>query len=333
MTTSAPRLGAVAYLNMLPFFAEDPGMMLTETPAQLNSLMAAGAVDAGCSSLIAGLRNGLVPLSPALGVAAESGVGSVYLEPLGLSRHPNQSEAWQKWVTDLRNAYRVGPAPNTSPTHLRILTCGASAQSLWLVQTMAHWLGMATTVLPVPEVWHTLDEKHLLQALDRQDNSTTLTALLVIGDPALLRDHAFPVESIRSQAMPWPWRLDVADLWSSFTGLPCIFALWFAAQNSSQDLTQLTSRHLATCIERWQQRSRSQKWAAAQEFLQTRENHELLDKLGPERIGAYLDNLRFELDGPEHRESLAIMKTLATRNPEARPSVGRLFDRILDRHP
>lgn len=335
-------LGAVAYLNMLPFFADDPQVLLCESPAKLNALLSSGALLAGCCSVIAGLEAGLEPLVPHMGVAAEATVGSVYLEPLGLGSDDNQMELWSQWLTANRNgASRVDRVHTQSHTftwpricgRLRVLTCGASAQSLWIVKTLWRLQGFETEVLAIPEMWHTWPEDKILQALQAQAQATaqaqpvaddlpTLTALLVIGDPALVRKHSMPGSSRAAGSknpgkdthewpQRWPWRLDVADLWASFSGLPCLFALWFASRQSSPSDRVAAAETLAAATQKWLARPSKERAQVACGFLAERGIPDLLWSHGTAELERYLNNLRYDLNLPSYAASLQLMGDLA----------------------
>ena len=330
--------GAVAYLNMLPFFADDPSILLCSTPAELNDLMRLGKVASGCSSVITGLANGLVPLVPLLGVAAERCVGSVYIEPLGLGKSRRQRALWSTWLAcNAGGAGRLGWSSHETATGaratssaqtLRLLTCGASAQSLWIVQTLASAQGLRVEVMSIPSTWHDADETQLLEMLSQVDHRTdhggpypnrgdqdVLTALLVIGDPALLRKCRFRDSSAVSldhaAPGPWPWRLDVADLWSAFCGLPCIFALWFVGAQASADDTARAARTLSAYAQEWHSSTRDRRSRASCNFLASRGQGDLIRLMGEDALTRYLDNLRYDLSAPGYAESLRLMAWLA----------------------
>lgn len=220
-------LGAVGYLNMLPFFHLGD-VPVFRTPRALNDAARAGKVGAACTSAIAGLRAGWIPLQPALGVGAAGSVRSVFLEPVPFLA--SEHAAWDALTRSLQGVFAPHvralvegtaiPSPLVrtyapTPRPVVLFSSGASEHSEWLARTLLEAAGFSVRVDYVPLLTQ-LSEKELREVVELRRQGAA-AALLVIGDPALAR-------CLRAPATP---RLDLADLWRTATGLPCVFACWF----------------------------------------------------------------------------------------------------------
>jgi predicted solute-binding protein len=328
MTESTSLRAAVAYLNMLPFFADDSEVKLYDSPQALNHDLTAGRVIAGCSSVIAGLDAGLRVIHPRLGVAAEGDVDSVFIEPIGVSTSQECRLAWERFVVanqdglqkDMRwiasdHIDHSGRVPTVT-----ILSSGASAQSLWIVKTLFLAQGYAVSVRIVGREFEQMPvatiEKQLPNlAASHPIHPDDLYCLLMIGDPALERRGTFACNDEGPSAQSSDssinlHRMDVAALWQSYTGLPCVFALWFTPCGDNDDHAQAAADKLLAKATEWNSFDGMRKLSFAVRFLKSRNQERLLAILGHDGIARYLDNLRFDLSDDSYARSIATMAQL-----------------------
>lgn len=308
------RLGAVEYLNMLPFFFEDPHVELFPTPAALNRALAQGNVHAGCSSVAAGLDLRLREMRPLTGVAARSSVGSVYLELVSAgSESENAWNALRSFTAEAafavseklrERALRLLEAEWATFDSVEILTSGASAQSLWIVRQFFERLKKCVQIRQIASAANLASPGELHRmgqgALKKRG---IFSLFLVIGDQALLRKCLVP-EMIDGA------RLDIAKLWQSQTGLPCLFALWFLHPQLSDSLIQLISETVRESLLRWGELTAGGKFELARGFLVRTGRGQLAELLGTDRLAMYMENLCFDLDEPMAERSFSLMQSL-----------------------
>jgi len=266
------RVGAVAYLNMLPFF-HTGSMPVFATPRALNDAMREGRLDAACMSAAAGLRAGFVPVAPAHGIGARGAVRSVYLEPLCASI--DDAAFWTAWELSLDDGLaemlaRTAPLPMHGEV---VLFCwGASEHSEWLATTLLAARGWRARV-----VRHagfddaSTAEQAAFVAAGRQGRPA---AALVIGDAALARAHA----------APGAHRVDLAAAWRRFAGTPCVFATWFRRADAGAETDAAVAGILAQGLDAWEGADDSARARAVRAFfapasVDTSRVHEHLDYL------------------------------------------------------
>jgi hypothetical protein len=161
LTIPANNLGAVNYLNMLPFFAFAPGVHRTPVPRELNNLAREGRIAAGCLSAIAGLSSGFEPAAPFMGVGAERKVESVFLEPIIPGAKDKAGKAIAFWndvrfrnIDGLQRLEHTAAADDEhAQNHVRILSSEASEQAEWLFRTLLLSQCIRTTVESTPPGW------------------------------------------------------------------------------------------------------------------------------------------------------------------------------------
>ena len=209
------RLGAVAYLNMLPFFHQG-NIAVFKTPRALNDAARGGDVDAACMSAIAGLRAGFRTLSPAFGIGAAGPVRSVFVEPMPFSAA--EDGFWRNWARGLPSREEV-----------ILWTSGASEHSEWLAGALLEAAGARVEVIVDAEL-EKLSAGALRARLERHRWGRPAAALF-IGDSALVRAHSEPST----------FRVDLASAWQAFSGLPCVFAAWFACRAVSAVRSRISS--------------------------------------------------------------------------------------------
>ena len=302
-------LGAVSYLNMLPFFCDDRLMQLFDTPAELNERLGSGKLLAGCSSVIAGLRSGLDLLPGCFGVASDHQVASVFFEPIVQS-----SSTAGFWQTILANNHLLASSFGASEPRLsgsmvastsrgravKIFSSGASAQSIWILQTLLMLQGVPSEIVLIPKELADLSVADLHTALQLGED---LACLLTIGDPALERRIRYEPDS---QNKP----VDLAEFWNDFCGLPCVFAAWFLGPEVPQELSDLVSRQVAAKAMNWECLSVQAKLQFALNFLEQSNNKQLACLMGEEFLIEYLSNLKYRLSEQPYQESLLLMRTL-----------------------
>src|SRR5690349_8109568 len=169
--TGSPRLGAVAYLNMLPFFAYAPDIELVPHPRALNTLAMKRQLDAACMSAIAGLSQGFQPIEPFTGVGAEYKVGSAFLEPIVRTQSDRLfwGEVHRRNINGLAEFGRLDVIASVSTPKFYLLTSGASEQSEWLFCALLAAQGLQAVVLRVPGAWAKLDPAGLAAVLEGCD--------------------------------------------------------------------------------------------------------------------------------------------------------------------
>lgn len=252
MTTQS--FAAVAYLNMLPFFADDASIKLYSTPRALNSDKP--QCNAYCSSLIAGLTDGSRPLTSQLGVFSSGAVQSVFIEPV---IHAETHAKFWKQLEELWSHRHPSPAEalRDSETHGRIVlrSSGASEQSVWMLKILSALGGFSIEVLTdSPSAPHSIDSASTGEKKPPE-------ARLWIGDPALER---------RLQS-PDAYRIDLGQVWNTHMGHKAWFAGWFTpsaqVHHTSQTIAELFGR-----IKVWQQGSEFFRWCAIHKFLQLQDS-------------------------------------------------------------
>ena len=214
------KVGAVGYLNMLPFFHEPQNTCwVADSPTSLNKSLSSNALLSACVSNISGQKQRLILAEPAMGIACLGAVQSVYLEPLFHSE--SDVHFWNQFVICNENAFQNSrPLPirrserPSKPEPVVLITSGASEQSLWLFRALLLWQGLESRVIRLDEA-DQLTQEEILNTLGGSPKSPL--ALLSIGDPALNRLSRFPGKT----------RLDLGSTWRGFSGLPCVFAAWY----------------------------------------------------------------------------------------------------------
>lgn len=264
---STLRVGAVRYLNMLPYFFDSTDVEIFDSPALLNEAMRNDKVDAACMSAIAGIKSGFKPLEPMMGVASNENVGSVFLEPL--LETPEQHLFWKQFLA-LNSNCEIEAEELVPKTHVAIFSSGASEQSLWLARLLLHWQGHKTTV-------HLID-KNLSKDIDAIDvanllesTEATQALFLCIGDVALYR--VFEQKFVHPNC-----RWDVAQLWKHARGVPCVFATWFVRNSISALQQKQLAMQLMNSLERWHMQGAVQQLAHAEAFLRQK-NDPLVESL------------------------------------------------------
>lgn len=244
---SSPQLAAVAYLNMLPFFAGNSQFQLLSSPQSLN--LNGSRFDAYCSSLIAGLQAGKTPLSSTLGVFSCGAVMSVFIEPV---LHKESHEVFWQQLSKLWMHHHPSPieALGNHEHHGTIVlrSSGESAQSIWMFEVLCALAGFNVEVLNEDAPGISPDpEKPLPEAK------------LFIGDKALLR---------RRNA-PHALRLDLGELWTQHTGYKAWFAAWFAGQPQSANSVEKIETMLSKQVDEWSKASEFSRWCQCYSFLES----------------------------------------------------------------
>ncbi|NBO38135.1 hypothetical protein EBU99_06095 [bacterium] len=249
--TSQVRMAAVAYLNMLPFFAKNSAIELFSSPQILNTI--ATQFDAYCSSLIAGLNAEKKPLTSSFGVFSSGPVMSVFVEPVlhndnHLKFWQQLSEFWSLRQPDPVHALRQADAHGT----ILLRTAGDSAQSVWMFQILCALAGFKVEI--------SNDDV-------AQNNAKPLPeACLWIGDAAIARRISEP------SAL----RLDLGDIWNSHTGHRAWFAGWFAGSSQTQvshlALEETLTQMLQHSVESWKCASDFARWCASFAFLESQKS-------------------------------------------------------------
>lgn len=278
------RVGAVRYLNMLPYFFDSHDVEIFDSPALLNEAMRHEQVDAACMSAIAGIKSGFTPLEPMMGVASNENVGSVFLEPL--LETPDQHLFWTKFLT-LNSKGEIKVDNVESRTHVAIFSSGASEQSLWLARLLLHWQGHKTTV-------HLVDKK-LSKDIEASDvvnflknTAATQALFLSIGDIALYR--------VFEQKFVHPGcRWDVAQLWKHARGVPCVFATLFVRSGIAAWQQRQLATQLMNSLDRWHTQGAAQQLAHAEAFLRQK-NDPLVESLQTQSVTNAMAQYFRELD-------------------------------------
>lgn len=282
---------------MLPFFASEFSPWLAPAPRVLNEKARAGELHAACMSAIAGIRAGFGPLDPLFVISAWRNIGSVFLEPLNV--RGREDSFWANFVQGNKQGLARLPAHGViHPLEtVTLFTTGASEQSEWLFRVLLRASGFPSRVLPLEKSLLAHSPEHVTEILGHSSNEGP-AALLVIGDPALERQNLYP-------RLP---RIDLADLWNDFSGLPCIFAIWFNCARQAPEHSDVLAS-LAGALEQslcsWEKRSEASKRARALEFLSRSSSASALParKLhGEFDVLSYLANIEFR-GGPAHGET------------------------------
>jgi predicted solute-binding protein len=306
-------LGAVNYLNMLPYFAFAPQISRTATPREMNAMAREGRVSAACISAIAGLAGGLEPSIPFIGVGAEHKVESVFLEPI-IPAGAGAAAMVEFWsgvrsrnFGGLRQlGMRDTAAVDAQRSRVRILTSGASEQSEWLFRMLLAAQGIASSVERTPSTLQHSDVAAWVAHRETPTGDTegTPTALLMIGDPALHRRLAVPTEALVGG------RIDLAEFWRDFADLPCIFAVWFVAAGAPRDVDIGPAR---ASLAAWHRASDTLRWAKITDFtLATAAAPESILCVANyrERVLSYFRGLVYDFDD-RYRRSYAAYRRLS----------------------
>lgn len=294
------RLGAVSYLNMLPYFLDDSEVICFPSPAQLNENIDSNLDLVGCSSAVFGLRSGC-HLVEGFGISAQSKVRSVFLAPHEVKA--SQGKTWDEvrcrvfqpppdWMSKLGLA-----SPGSAPVAIRVFSNAHSAQSQWLFQCLFAYSGFrlefwntsdSILSLPTPEFEEWLISEKGGEYAPR-DNA--ITARLFIGDLAL-RNWFERTESQRERC------LDLADLWNEWTGLPCVFAGWCTRS------THVNQAEVRAKIElkllKWEGLSSPEKRLAIGRYVKTHPQTNL-KPLDLDFLSDYLDGIRFRFSTREEQ--------------------------------
>ena len=269
--------GAVAYLNMLPFFYSNKEIVLAKSPRELNTGAREGSIDCACMSVIAGIRSGFKPVFPFVGVGSENRVRSVYLDALPMAdasrlalpeTQKTQGRAseiaelpdfWGQFCIENKGhlEHFSMATPPVAKGRVHLFTAGASEHSEWLACVLLWTQGYETSVHRIDASANFESSQVLAERYAHVCNGEP-AALLVIGDPALARVRRFPHMA--------RCRLDLATLWNSFSGLPCLFATWFDARPAQA--VPLSAEHLVESVNQWNAQSDFARWCVVREFLQ-----------------------------------------------------------------
>lgn len=273
-------IGAVAYINMFPFFGCNEDVELFATPRLLNGAAQEGVVSAACMSAIAGIRNGFQPVRPFMGVAAKNKVTSVYVEPE--MRDKSDELFWGEFFEKIDSS---GPGTGAKPPALRektvIVSSGASEQSEWMIFTLLRSQGFPVRTMYVGNASRVEEVSKDLRKLGQER-----VLRLYIGDPALERIWLTSTNLVR-------W--DMAYLWKKFTKLPAIFAVWYKTKPEMEECGELIYQSL----QKWQQISEDERIRKVIKFLQNQKNSLPRQFSVPQiekKLGDYLSNLSFILD-------------------------------------
>lgn len=282
-----PKLAAVSYLNMLPFFAELPSCELLPSPQSLNAQ--ANQYDAYCSSLIAGLKSGKQPLSTTFGVFSSGLAMSVFVEP---TLHGENHNSFWAQLSELWAHQHPSPvaALAHTETHGTIIlrTTGESAQSVWMFEVLCALAGFKVEVL-----------KDDTPAKLNSRGKPFPEARLFIGDQALWQ----------LKNAPHTLRMDLGEIWTRHTGRRAWFAAWFRGTNehslNSTELDQI----LLTQIQTWKNESEFARWCKCFKFLEQRNNYitaATAEELGElrETLADYFNCLEHNIAAHEGKELL-----------------------------
>lgn len=307
MKPKSEQLAAVAYLNMLPFFADNDRIVLYQRPTDLNHDLQAGHIGAGCSSVLAGLEAGLEPLMPLKGVAAENLVESVFIEAF-LGNDDDNTRWAQFRIANEDRLTGLGTAPLDTGSdekawtrEVTLYSTGASAQSHWIVKSLFEAQGLKVTTVQLELELEQSSPDDLSRFWKSQQRSG-LACLLSIGDPALERRLRYPCSAKLI-------RYDVAELWREATGTPCIFALWFRSPSLNHE-HRVAGQQICDALERWRNRPDHSKVKTGLSFLRHTGKHALADLLGSEGVLHYLNQLNFDLDEISFQKSFNLMRAL-----------------------
>jgi predicted solute-binding protein len=215
------KLGAVQYLNMLPFFYSEPQVQLFSSPRELNQAMRNGHLDAACMSCVAGREQNYLELP--FGVFAENYVLSVLLYSLSGS----SAQLLEKLT------YYNFQVEAEMHRNIFLFSSGASEQSEWMAKKIFKHLIPSAQI----EVVRNKKFEHMpISAIAPKINENSFVFYLCIGDEAIFRRLHKDVNDIF---------FDVAKLWKALFQQPAHFASWFCRPNVAprhiNDLKQFLS--------------------------------------------------------------------------------------------
>ncbi|MFZ9519448.1 MAG: MqnA/MqnD/SBP family protein [Silvanigrellaceae bacterium] len=248
-TSTSGKLAAVAYLNMLPFFANRQDVELFTSPRALNS--SSQNCQAYCSSLIAGIAANKSPITSQFGVFSSGPVMSVFIEPV---LHSESHTAFWKQLEELWAHRHPDPVAglNHADAHgeIILLSSGASEQSLWMLNVLCALAGFKTI-----SVRDDLNAQAPLSANGKKNPE----ARLWIGDAAIERRLAEPLA----------YRIDVGQIWNSHTGHKAWFAAWFAGQSLQNSFSDELENELMQRLRDWHGKSEFSRWCSISSFLES----------------------------------------------------------------
>jgi chorismate dehydratase len=197
------RVGRIGYLNCAPVYgAVDRGIisldaeLVTGVPSALNRQVSDGALDVSVISAVEYAReSGKYLLLPELAISCSGPVRSVML----FSTRP---------AADLDGA--------------QVLVSRSSMTSVALLELLFDNVWKARPVFVPGDA----------EADDLARDQSPVAARLVIGDAALmLRHRTHPVAEAHGRDYPFVY--DLGSEWTSWTGLPFVFAVWVARRDVS----------------------------------------------------------------------------------------------------
>ncbi|MEN9824466.1 MAG: hypothetical protein RI953_211 [Pseudomonadota bacterium] len=250
VSNSTPmKLAAVAYLNMLPFFADAQDVELFPTPRALNS--SDQNCVAYCSSLVAGLSANKTPVTHQYGVFSSGPVLSVFLEPI---IHTESHATFWKQLEELWAHRHPDPVAglNQADAHGEIIlrSSGASEQSVWMSNVLCALAGFKTISVH--------DDAPSALPLNANGKKNP-EARLWIGDAALER----------RLAEPSTYRIDLGQIWNSHTGHKAWFAGWFAGHAHEKIQLNDFENEIQRRIDSWQNKSEFSRWCSVHAFLES----------------------------------------------------------------
>lgn len=245
-----PRLAAVSYLNMMPFFRENKFCSLLPSPQLLNNANA--SYDAYCSSLVAGLRTGKTLLSSCYGVFSSGPVMSVFIEPV---LHNDSHAAFWRQMNEFwsfRHSDPIASLANTQSHGTIVLqTSGESAQSVRMFEILCALAGFKVTLSADLESFPVDSAGKLMP-----------TGRLFIGDAALERRVLTPDS----------FRLDLGEVWTKHTGQIAWFAAWFSGNEKSELSGETLQVLLEEQLNVWSNLSEFARWCSCYEFLERQQS-------------------------------------------------------------
>lgn len=282
------RFGAVAYLNMLPFFTGQSQFELLPSPSALNS--EAHRFDVYCSSFIAGLNHGKMPITSHYGVFSSGAVMSVFVEPLF---HTENHQTFWAQLQELWSHRHPSPISglNGSENHGKVIlrTSGDSAQSVWMFEVLCALAGFQVVAL-----------KDDVKAPLNNAGKPYPEARLYIGDKALWRIKNSPNVT----------RLDLGEFWTRHTGRKAWFAAWFKGNKSSTCAKYKLENILNRQLNLWQSSSEFSRWCRCFAFLENQAlPHPVLNNFSDtadvrELLVDYFANLEHRITDEEGSELL-----------------------------
>jgi predicted solute-binding protein len=234
------RVGAVRYLNMLPYFCGNEEIVLFESPRELNNAMREERLDAACMSLIAG-KNLQLRLLP-FGIYGTSKVMSVLLFPLNAKSNAIFDPRFE--VNNFHSAKCV------------ILTSGASEQSVFMAEALLrktfNFAEIGVSTQP------NLTSKSLSQISHEVENdSLCMYFYLSIGDEAIFRHLS------EKPSLFW----DIATEWNRVFHENAQFAGWFVQNNVNAKVLKILEKSLEVSINTWNAYSELDKLNLAQKHI------------------------------------------------------------------